>query len=312
MIYTVTMNPSLDYVVGVDGFCEGVVNRTAREALMPGGKGINVSLMLHHLGASATALGFLAGFTGEEIRRALHEREIPEEFLLAENGISRINVKLKSEKETEINGMGPRIEKKDTERLLAQMEKLICKGDTVVISGSLPHGLNASVYKEIILLAKEKGAAVFADVSGKLLEAVLPYRPFLVKPNHHELGEYFGCEIRSAKEAAFYAEKLREKGAQNIMVSLAEKGAVLVTEQGVYFAEAPKGEVVNSVGAGDSSVGGFLFGFLQDHDFETALAFAVAAGSATAFSEGIAERAQVLALLEQVNVQREETWKISF
>jgi len=304
MIYTVTMNPSLDYVAGVHAFREGALNRTEKEALMPGGKGINVSVMLHNLGACTSALGFLAGFTGEEIRRSLREQGIPEDFLFVKNGFSRINVKLKSERETEINGMGPRLEREDTERLLAQMETLFGKGDCVVISGSLPNGVDASFYIDVIRLAQRKGAEILADVSGKLLEAVLPYRPFLIKPNHHELGEVFGCEIRSSEEAAFYAEKLRERGAQNVMVSLAEKGAVLVTENGTYFAEAPKGEVLNSVGAGDSSVAGFLFGFSENRDFETALSYAVAAGSATAFSEGIGTRRQVLSLLKGVRVCR--------
>ncbi len=304
MIYTITMNPSLDYIVGVQRFREGVVNRTEREALMPGGKGINVSLMLHRLGCTATALGFLAGFTGEEIRRSLREQEIPEAFLFAKSGISRINVKLKSEKETEINGMGPCIGKDDMERFLEQMENLVCKGDIVVISGSLPNGLHASVYIDIIRLAKRKNAEIIADVSGSLLEAVLPYHPFLVKPNHHELGELFGKEIHSKEEAVFYAENLREQGAENVMVSLAEQGAVLLTKNGVYFADAPKGKVLNSVGAGDSSVAGFLFGFLKSYDFETALSFAVASGSATAFSEGIGMREQVESLLKQVNIYK--------
>ena len=299
MIYTITMNPSLDYVVGVKQFREGTLNRTERESLMPGGKGINVSVMLQRLGCEATALGFLAGFTGNEIRRSLREQEIPEAFLFAKSGNSRINVKLKSEKETEINGVGPCLDKEDTARLLVQMENLVSAGDTIVISGSLPHGLEASVYIDIIRLAERKKAEVIADVAGGLLEAVLPYHPFLIKPNHHELGALFGTEIHSKEEAVFYAEKLREKGAENVMVSLAEQGAVLLTQNGVYFADAPKGEVLNSVGAGDSSVAGFIFGFSQNYDFETALSFAVAAGSATAFSEGIGTREQVNELLKQ-------------
>lgn len=302
MIYTITMNPSLDYVIGLEKFQEGTLNRTEKEILIPGGKGINVSLMLQRLGCEAMALGFLAGFTGEEIRRSLQEQEIPESFLCAKSGISRINVKLKSEKETEINGIGPRIEKDDMERFFAQMENLVCQDDILVISGSLPHGLNASVYIDIIRLAKRKKAEIIADVSGSLLEAILPYRPFLVKPNHHELGDLFGAEIHSKEEAVFYAEKLREKGAENVMVSLAEQGAVLLTKNGIYFADAPQGEVLNSVGAGDSSVAGFLFGFLKDHDFETALSFAAACGSATAFSEKIGTCEQVYSLLKQVNI----------
>ena len=304
MIYTVTLNPSLDYVVGVENFREGMVNRTARESILPGGKGINVSAMLHALGAETTALGFLAGFTGEEIRNALQKQGVSEEFLFLKHGVSRINVKMKSAKETEINGRGPEIEREDMERFLAQLENKIQKEDIVVLSGSLPNMLSVSAYLDIMRLAKRKDAKIIADVSGKVLEDVLPYRPFLVKPNHHELGALFGKEIHSKEEAVFYAEKLREKGAENVMVSLAEKGAVLLTEQGVYFADAPQGEVLNSVGAGDSSVAGFIYGFLKDGTFETALAFAVACGSATAFSEGIAERKQVLSLLVHIDINK--------
>ena len=173
-----------------------------------------------------------------------------------------------------------------------------------MISGSLPRGLEASAYIDIIRLAKRKRAEIVADVAGGLLEAVLPYHPFLIKPNHHELGALFGAEIRSKEEAVPYAEKLRERGAENVMVSLAEQGAVLVTEKGVYFAEAPKGEALNSVGAGDSSVAGFLFGFFMNQDFETALSYAAACGSATAFSEGIGTNEQVRALLKQLRIYK--------
>lgn len=304
MIYTVTLNPSLDYVVGVRNFKEGIVNRTESEVILPGGKGINVSVMLHHLDIQTTALGFLAGFTGEEIRNALKNQGVSEAFVLLKKGISRINVKLKSGQETEINGRGPEIGKEDMERFLSQTEEKLCEEDVVVLSGSLPHTLSVSAYLDIIRLAQRRNAKIIADVSGKILEEILPYRPFLVKPNHHELGAFFETEIHSKEEAVFYAEKLREKGAENVMVSLAEKGAILLTDQGVYFAEAPQGNVLNSVGAGDSSVAGFIYGFLQDHTFETALTFAVACGSATAFSEGIGTRGQVYSLLNDVNIEK--------
>ncbi|MBQ3490898.1 MAG: 1-phosphofructokinase, partial [Clostridia bacterium] len=289
-------------VIGIENFREGMVNRTERELLLPGGKGINVSFMLHNLGVSSTVLGFLAGFTGEEIRRVIREQGIAEAFISVKNGLSRINVKLKSEAETEINGMGPVIEREDTKKLLLQTEQLLCKDDILVLSGSLCRGLEHSVYTELICLAKRKNAIVIADVANRMLETVLPYHPFLVKPNHHELGDFFGCKIHSAEEAVFYAEKLRERGAENVMVSLAEKGAVLLTANRTYFAAAPRGNVLNSVGAGDSSVAGFLYGLLQTGKFENALAFAVACGSATAFSEGIGTREQVLALFEDIHV----------
>ena len=304
MIYTVTLNPSLDYVVGVENFKEGIVNRTNNEAIMAGGKGINVSIMLHRLGIETTALGFLAGFSGEEIRRVLQTQGIRESFLFTENGFSRINVKLKSKKETEINGKGPVIEKKNEERFFEQLEKLVCKDDTIVLSGSIPRGLSASVYLDIMQLAKRKNAKILVDVSGEMLEAVLPYRPFLIKPNHHELGDLFGCEIGSKEEAMFYGKKLLEKGAENVMVSLAERGAVLLTENGVYFADAPEGKVLNSVGAGDSSVAGFLYGFSKYRDFSKALTFAIACGSATAFSEGIGTFERVHALLPLIHVNK--------
>ncbi len=296
------MNPSLDYVVSVKDFCEGIVNRTDGEALLPGGKGINVSAMLRNLGTPSVALGFLAGFTGEEIRRVLREQGIEEALISVRNGFSRINVKLKSEKETEINGAGPEIGREDTEKFLMQTENLLKDGDILVLSGSLPRGLTPSVYTELARLAKGKNARVIADVAGGILDAVLPYRPFLVKPNHHELGDFFACEIHSAEEAVFYAEKLRERGAENVMVSLAEKGAVLLSENGAYYAQAPEGSVLNSVGAGDSAVAGFLYGFLQTGRLESALVFAVACGSATAFSEGIGTREKVLSLLESIRV----------
>ena len=304
MIYTVTLNPSLDYVVDVKELRLGAVNRSSGESILPGGKGINVSLMLKALGCQSMATGFLGGFTGEEIRRLLSEQGVCERFFFLKNGFSRINVKLRSGEETEINGAGPSVSEAEKEALLEWLERTLAAGDTIVLSGSVPRSLPKDIYGEIIRRTCAKGIRAVADVSGGLLREILPYRPFLVKPNHHELGELFGCEISSREEAALYAQKLCEMGAENVLVSLAGDGAVLVTADGVYVAEAPKGSVVNSVGAGDSSVAGFLAGWQATKDPGQALCLAVAAGSATAFSEGIAGADKVFSLLKQVNFRK--------
>ena len=304
MIYTVTLNPSLDYLADVKDFHTGEVNRSTGEVILPGGKGINVSLMLKSLGCESVATGFLAGFTGAEIRRLLSESGISESFLCLKNGFSRINVKLRGGEETEINGAGPSVSEEEQEALLGFLEQTVTEGDTLVLSGSVPRSLPSDIYGKIICRISDKNVRIVADVSGNLLEGILPYRPFLVKPNHHELGELFGCRIRSREEAAFYARKLIEQGAENVLVSLAGDGAVLVTRDAVCYADAPKGTVVNSVGAGDSAVAGFLAGGLSAHDPEHALALAVAAGSATAFSEGIAEAEKVFSLRKRVKIER--------
>ena len=304
MIYTITLNPSLDYVVDVKGFRMGTVNRSDGEAILPGGKGINVSLMLKALGCESVATGFLAGFTGAEIRRLLSEQGISEHFLFLKNGFSRINVKLRCEEETEINGSGPVVSEEEKEALLGWLAQNIGDGDTLVLSGSVPRSLSSDIYGEIIRRVSSGNVHVVADVAGDLMKEILPYRPFLIKPNHHELGALFGCRIESRDDAVVYARKLQTQGAQNVMVSLAADGAVLVTEKAVFYAEAPKGRLVNSVGAGDSSVAGFLAGWLASGDPMTALSLAVAAGSATAFSEGIGDKSTVESLLGQVNVAR--------
>ena len=304
MIYTITLNPSLDYVVDVKGFHMGAVNRSNGELILPGGKGINVSLMLKALGCKSVATGFLAGFTGAEIRRLLSERGLSENFLFLKNGFSRINVKLRCEEETEINGAGPSVSEEEKEALLVWLAQTIGDSDTLVLSGSVPRSLPSDIYGEMIRRLSSENVRIVADVSGNLMKEILPYRPFLVKPNHHELGEMFGCRIESRDEAVFYARKLQAQGAENVMVSLAADGAVLVTEEAVFYAEAPKGRLVNSVGAGDSSVAGFLAGWLASEDPMKALSLAVAAGSATAFSEGIGEKSMVDSLLGQVNVVR--------
>ena len=302
MIYTVTLNPSMDYIVKVNDFCTGAVNRAERELAVPGGKGINVSVMLTRLGVENTALGFLAGFTGEEIRRAIRARGCREEFILLSEGFSRINVKLKAGEETEINGNGPVITEADREGLLQKIMALR-QDDILVLSGNVPRCVPQTVYRDIMQAMAGKGVRIVVDASGALLRDVLPCGPFLIKPNHHELAALFGASVETRADAALYAQKLQQMGARNVLVSMAEKGAVLVTENGdVLECDAPHGRVINSVGAGDSMVAGFLTGYQNGGDFAKALRLGIAAGSASAFSDDLAEREDVLALYEQIKL----------
>lgn len=293
MIYTVTFNPSLDYIVSVDHFKMGMVNRTSKELMYPGGKGINVSIVLSNLGVKNTAFGFSAGFTGEEIIRKVQEKGIEAEFIKVQEGISRINVKLRSEEESEINGKGPEITEENIKKLYEKLDSLK-QGDILVLAGSIPDMMPKSIYMDIMDYLKEKNLMVVVDATKELLLNVLPYYPFLIKPNNHELEEIFGVEIKTKDQVIEYAKKLREKGAKNVLVSMAGEGAVLVTEDGQEFrAEAPKGKVINSVGAGDSMVAGFLYGYLKNNDYKEALAYGICTGSASAFSEELAEKKQV-------------------
>lgn len=299
MIYTVTFNPSLDYIVSVDNFTTGTVNRTTKELMFPGGKGINVSMVLSNLGVENTAFGFTAGFTGEEIVQKVREKGIHAEFIPVEQGISRINVKLRSKHETEINGKGPGIEEKNIKELYEKLD-LLQEEDILVLAGSIPDSLPQSIYMDIMDYLKEKNLSVVVDATKNLLVNVLPFHPFLVKPNNHELGEIFGVEIKTKEKVAEYAKKLQEKGAKNVLVSMAGEGAVLITEDGQELrAEAPVGKVINSVGAGDSMVAGFLYGYLKQKDYKEAFAYGLCTGSASAFSEELATKEQVEQLLEK-------------
>ncbi len=298
MIYTVTFNPSLDYIVTVPDFTLGVVNRTEREIIFPGGKGINVSMVLKNLGFDSRALGFMAGFTGNEIARLLEERGIASDFIHVREGISRINVKIRGREESEINGQGPAIRKEDIDRLYRQMDGLE-DGDVLVLAGSIPDVMPHSMYMDIMEYVRNRDLLVAVDATRDLLVNVLRYHPFLIKPNNHELGEIFDVEITSKQDVVFYAEKLQKQGAKNVLVSMAGDGAVLVAEDGrVFETLPPKGKVVNSVGAGDSMVAGFLAGYLETGDYERAFYMGVCTGSASAFSEGLANRDDVYALLE--------------
>lgn len=299
MIYTVTFNPSLDYIVRVDHFKEGTTNRTSSEQMLVGGKGINVSYVLKNLGIPSTALGFLAGFVGEELSRRLTAAGIRGDFLMLEEGVSRINVKLADGVGTEINGMGPHIPTEMVERL-KEKTGLLKKGDLLVLAGSIPGSVPDTIYMDIMAGLRD-GVEVVVDATGELLRKVLPYKPFLVKPNHHELGALFGAELTTRKEVIPYGRRLQEMGARNVLVSMAGEGAVLLDETGgIHESGAPAGNVVNAVGAGDSMVAGFLAGYLETGSYAHALKKGLAAGSASAFSEQLATAEEVELLLHSM------------
>lgn len=298
MIYTVTFNPSLDYIVTVDNFTLGVVNRTKDEIIFPGGKGINVSMVLKNLGYENTALGFLAGFTGDALQNLMEKKGINTDFISVEKGMSRINVKLRSNEETEINGQGPAIADADIKKLYEKLDALQ-DGDILVLAGSIPAVMPESMYMDIMKHLAKKELKIVVDATRDLLVNVLQYHPFMIKPNNHELGEIFGVRIESKEDVVFYAKKLQEEGARNVLVSMAGDGAVLVAEDGsIYKAEAPKGKVRNSVGAGDSMVAGFIAGYLENQNYADAFKMGVCTGSASAFSEELATKAEVTALLD--------------
>ncbi len=301
MIYTVTFNPSLDYIVSVNDFRLGLTNRTDSEQIFPGGKGINVSTILTNLGIESTALGFVAGFTGEEIVRGVEERGIRSDFIQIGSGISRINMKLKNIDGTEINGMGPKISPEKVEELMKKLD-VLGEGDVLVLAGSIPASMPDDMYSRILERMDGKGVVSVVDATGDLLLNVLKYRPFLIKPNNHELGELFGVRLTRRKEVAPYARKLQERGARNVLVSMAGEGAVLVAEDGsVHEAPAPEGVLVNAVGAGDSMVAGFTAGWLEKQDYRHAFYMGVAAGSASAFSEYLATKEEIMALYERIS-----------
>lgn len=299
MIYTLTLNPSLDYMVTVPELTYGAVNRASKERIVPGGKGINVSMVLENLGFENTAMGFLAGFTGKELRRRLEEQGIRAKFIYVEQGMTRINVKIHFNEETEINGQGPCIKKKDIQKLYKQLD-ILKDGDILIISGSIPDSLPKTIYMDILEHLKEKRLYVVVDATQELLVNVLAYKPFLVKPNHHELGELFDVTIQEKADALKYAQKLQEMGARNVLVSMAGKGAVLVSDDGgIYEANAPEGVVINSVGAGDSMVAGFLAGYIESRSYPVAFQMSVCTGSASAFSEELTTRKQVMELMKE-------------
>lgn len=298
MVYTVTFNPALDYVVRMDGFQTGDINRTQSEEVQFGGKGINVSTVLRNLGIETVALGFLAGFTGQALERGLRESGILTDFIWLPEGLTRINVKIKAGEETEINGRGPAIPTAALEELFGKLDRLQ-SGDVLDLSGSIPASLPDDTYQKILARLEGRGILSVVDATRDLLCAVLPYKPFLIKPNDHELGEIFGRSLTTEEEIAGCARQLQEKGARNVLVSMAGDGSLLLDETGgCHRLGVPKGKVRNSVGAGDSMVAGFLAGWLKTGDYAAAHRMGAAAGSATAFSDGLAGEADVLALLD--------------
>lgn len=293
MIYTVTFNPSLDYVVDVDSFTEGIVNRTSGEKIFAGGKGVNVSIVLKNLGFDSTAIGFVAGFTGEKLSQMLDEKGISADFIKVERGMTRINVKIRSDKESEINGQGPVMTKDDIDKLYAKLDG-IKDGDTLCLAGSIPDVMPGTMYSDIMKRLAGRDINIVVDATKNLLVNVLKYKPFLIKPNNHELGEIYGVTLTKKEEVVPYAKKMQEAGAKNVLVSMAREGAVLIDEFGnVHMGEAPKGKVINSVGAGDSMVAGFLAGYFETKDYAQAFRMGLLTGSASAFSEELATRKEV-------------------
>lgn len=299
MIYTVTFNPAIDYIVHTGTMQVGQVNRSQGEELYFGGKGINVSFVLHELGLPSKALGFVAGFTGAAIEAGIQEQGIATDFVHLNSGFSRTNVKIKSGEETELNGQGPNISEAAVAELFEKLNQLQ-DGDVLILAGSIPNTMPADSYEKILAHLSDKKIKVVVDATKDLLLKVLPYHPFLIKPNNHELGELFGVTLHSIEEIATYAKKLQEMGAQNVLISMAGDGALLIDETGKqHVCGVCKGTVKNSVGAGDSMVAGFVAGSMHG-DYEAALKLGTAAGGATAFSEGLAQRAEIERLLQQL------------
>ena len=300
MIYTVTFNPSLDYIVTIDDFRLGKTNRTTSELMLPSGKGLNVTTVLHNLGIENIAFGFTAGFVGEEIKRRAKDVGLVCDFIDIPNGVSRINVKMKDFDGTEINGMGPVIDE-SSQKLLMEKLELLKEGDTLVLAGSIPTGMSKNIYSDILKALDGRGIRFVVDATKELLLNVLAYHPFLIKPNNHELGELFDVIIEKKEQVEPYARKLQEMGAKNVLVSMAGEGAVLLDEHGkIYLLDAPKGTLVNAVGAGDSMVAGFIAGWDEKEDYEHAFKMAVCAGSASAFSELYATKEEVEQLYQQM------------
>ena len=297
MIYTVTFNPSIDYIVSMNDFALGKTNRTTHEKMLPGGKGINVSTVLTNLGIENTALGFIAGFTGTEIERLCIQKGIPCNFITLPYGTNRINVKLKNYDGTEINGAGPLICTAELQKLMEQLRQLR-DNDTLVLAGSIPPSLPSDIYQQIMKELQNKKIQIVVDATNELLLKCLPYGPFLIKPNKHELEGIFLVNIHTKADAVRYARLLQKQGARNVMVSLSGDGAVFVSETGDSFASAvPPGKLINAVGAGDSMIAGFLAGWEHSKDYKHAFHMAVAAGSASAYSEELATKEEVMSLL---------------
>ena len=301
MIYTITFNPALDYISQVNNFEIGKINRTEKEKILPGGKGLNVSTVLKNLGIKSTALGFIAGFTGEELKRNIEQRGIKTDFIKVKKGITRINVKISSKEETALNGNGPDIATEDINELLDKIEQINSK-DTVILAGNIPKCINNDIYEIICKKLEQNKVRFVVDATKELLMNVLKYKPFLIKPNKEELEETFKEKIETKEDIIVHAKKLQEMGAQNVLISLGGEGAILVTKENKeYFLNAPKGKVLNTVGAGDSMVAGFIAGYEKSGEFEYAFKMGVATGSASAFSMNLATAEEVANLLKEIN-----------
>ena len=293
MIYTVTLNPALDYILYTEEFVLGRTNRSVKETLYYGGKGINVSAVLTELGVECTALGFIAGFTGNELKRLVKENGLQTDFIPLKKGATRINIKLKGTEETEINAQGPAIDDTDLQLLFQKLDKLK-EGDTLVLAGSVPPTLPQDIYEQIAERLGGKGIRLAVDAAGELLKSVLPHRPFLIKPNKQELEGLAGRHLSTEAEIAAAAKELQQMGAEYVLVSLGAEGALLLDQNGYIKKPAFTGTAINTVGAGDSMVAGFLAGI--DHGKEYALKLGIAAGCATAFSERLASKEEIFAL----------------
>ena len=288
MFYTVTLNPALDYISQVDDFGIGKINRTKTEKILPGGKGLNVSMVLKNLGIDSVAIGFIAGFTGDELRKQMEQKGVKTEFIKVQNGITRINVKISSNQETALNGIGPDTDEKDIEELLQKINE-ITSDDLVILSGNIPKSIPKNIYPIICDILEKNNVTFVVDATRELLIDVLKYKPFLIKPNKEELEETFKVKITTKDELVTYAKKLQDMGAQNVLISLGGDGAILLNKEGkVYYSKAPKGKVINTVGAGDSMVAGFLAGYKKTKDYEQAFKMGIATGSASAFSMDLA------------------------
>lgn len=300
MIYTITFNPALDYIMKIQNFKTGEINRSKEEYILPGGKGINVSIILKELEVDSTALGFVAGFVGKEIEKRVKEYGIKTDFIKIEKDNSRINIKITNQlKETAINGRGPAIDQASMQLLYEKIEK-IENGDTLVLSGSIPKGLSTNIYQEICQKIENKKVKLIVDATGELLLKTLKYHPFLIKPNQEELEEIFNVKISSKEEAFKYAKKLQKKGAKNVLVSMGSKGAILLDENGYSYKTKAiaKEKRKNTVGAGDSMVAGFIAGYQLFNNFEKALKMGTAAATATANSIFLATKEEIYKLLK--------------
>lgn len=302
MIYTITFNPALDYIIKLDNLKIGEINRTDKEKILPGGKGLNVSIVLKNLGVESAVLGFIANFTGIELKNQMQKYGIKEEFIEVNEGMTRINVKINSDKEeTAINGNGPKISEKDIKEIIEKINKLN-KKDIVILAGNVPKNINNNVYERICSILHKNENTFIVDTTKELLINVLKFKPFLIKPNKDEIEETFSVKIKNNDELIEYGKKLQELGAQNVLISLGGEGAILITsDNNVYSYKAPKGKVVNTVGAGDSMVAGFLAGYLKTNDYKYALKMGLATGSASAFSMELAKLEEVENLLKMIN-----------